>query len=118
MIGFSMMVVIVTGGLNLAVGAIGVCAAMSCGWLIEARGPAAGRWPSSAGAGPRRGPRLRQRLRRGATGLHSFIITLASMSIFFGVMIFLTRAAVLPGFAADLLRLRPQPRCSALSRRS
>lgn len=38
MIGFSMMVVIVTGGLNLAVGAIGVCAAMVFGWLIERAG--------------------------------------------------------------------------------
>src|ERR1700721_553036 len=35
MIGFSMMVVIVTGGLNLSVGAIGVCSAMTCGWLLE-----------------------------------------------------------------------------------
>src|ERR1700761_2018645 len=35
MIGFSMMVVIVTGGLNLSVGAIGVCAAMTMGWLLE-----------------------------------------------------------------------------------
>ena len=35
MIGFSMMVVIVTGGLNLSVGAIGVCAAMAMGWLLE-----------------------------------------------------------------------------------
>ena len=35
MIGFAMMTVIVTGGLNLAVGAIGVCAAMGFGWLVE-----------------------------------------------------------------------------------
>ena len=35
MIGFAMMVVIVTGGLNLAVGAIGVCAAMAGGWLMQ-----------------------------------------------------------------------------------
>ena len=35
MIGFSMMVVIVTGGLNLSVGAIGVCAAMVFGWLSQ-----------------------------------------------------------------------------------
>ena len=37
MIGFSMMVVIVTGGLNLSVGAIGVCSAMTFGWLSERR---------------------------------------------------------------------------------
>src|SRR5580692_5437787 len=38
MIGFSMMVVIVTGGLNLSVGAIGVCVAMAMGWLLEQAG--------------------------------------------------------------------------------
>lgn len=38
MIGFAMMVVIVTGGLNLAVGAIGVCGAMFCGFLIQVLG--------------------------------------------------------------------------------
>ena len=38
MIGFSMMVVIVTGGLNLSVGAIGVCAAMAMGWLLQRAG--------------------------------------------------------------------------------
>ncbi|AYM59341.1 hypothetical protein [Agrobacterium fabrum] len=38
MIGLSMMAVIVTGGLNLAVGAIGVSAAMACGYLIEVLG--------------------------------------------------------------------------------
>jgi ribose transport system permease protein len=91
MISFSMMVVIVTGGLNLAVGAIGVCAAMFCGWLIEGAGLP---WPIAivlalglgAGLGFVNGFVVVR------TGLHSFIITLASMSIFFGVMIFLTRA--------------------------
>ncbi|MER9064888.1 hypothetical protein NKI16_33600, partial [Mesorhizobium sp. M0698] len=38
MIGLAMMVVVMTGGLNLAVGAIGVCAAMTCGYLIEVVG--------------------------------------------------------------------------------
>ena len=37
-IGFSMMVVIVTGGLNLSVGSIGVSAVMFGGWLIEGMG--------------------------------------------------------------------------------
>jgi ribose transport system permease protein len=91
MISFSMMVVIVTGGLNLAVGAIGVCAAMFCGWMIEGAGLP---WPIAialalglgAGLGFVNGFVVVR------TGLHSFIITLASMSIFFGVMIFLTRA--------------------------
>ncbi len=51
MIGFSMMAVIVTGGLNLSVGAIGVCAAMAFGWLIERAGlPLAARHPRRARA--------------------------------------------------------------------
>jgi ribose transport system permease protein len=91
MIGLSMMAVIVTGGLNLAVGAMGVSAAMACGFLIEVLGMP---WPLAllgglalgAGLGFINGYMVVR------TGLHSFIITLATMSIFFGVMIFLTRA--------------------------
>ena len=103
MIGLSMMTVIVTGGLNLAVGAIGVSAAMTFGWLIEGVGLP---WPLAfvgacafgAGLGFINGYAVVR------TGLHSFIITLATMSIFFGVMVFLTRAeafrAIPPAFTA------------------
>lgn len=91
MIGLSMMTVIVTGGLSLAVGAIGVCAAMLCGYAIEVLQL---HWTVSlicamalgAGLGFINGFAVVR------TGLHSFIITLATMSIFFGTMIFLTRA--------------------------
>jgi ribose transport system permease protein len=91
MIGLSMMVVIVTGGLNLAVGAIGVSAAMFAGWLIEAPGLP---WPLALLGGLAMGAALGwvNGWTVVRTGLHSFIITLATMSIFFGVMIFLTRA--------------------------
>jgi ribose transport system permease protein len=91
MIGYSMMVVIVTGGLNLSVGAIGVCAAMAAGFLFERLG-----LPLSLGliGGLAFGALL------GAvngvlivrSGLHSFIITLAMMSVYFGFMVFLTHA--------------------------
>jgi len=99
MIGFSMMVVIVTGGLNLAVGAIGVAAAMAGGALMQALGWP---WPLAVAGGLAVGAAL------GAlngvlivrSGLHSFIITLATMSIFFGVMIFLTRAESYRGISA------------------
>lgn len=99
MIGFSMMVVIVTGGLNLAVGAIGVGAAMSGGLLMEVFGWP---WPLAVAGGLAVGAAL------GAingvmivrSGLHSFIITLATMSIFFGVMIFLTQAQSYRGISA------------------
>jgi ribose transport system permease protein len=91
MIGFSMLVVIVTGGLNLAVGAIGVSSVMFCGWLIEIVGaplPLAllGGLAMGAALGWLNGAIITR------TGIHSFIITLATMSIFFGMMIFLTRA--------------------------
>jgi ribose transport system permease protein len=108
MISFSMMVVIVTGGLNLAVGAIGVCAAMFCGWLLEGAGLP---WPLAIvlalGMGALLGFVNGFVVVR--TGLHSFIITLASMSIFFGVMIFLTRAQsfrALPPVFSDFGRSR------------
>lgn len=91
MIGLSMMSVIVTGGLNLAVGAMGVSAAMLCGWMIEGLGVP---WPLALMGGLAFGAALG--FVNGwtvvRTGLHSFIITLATMSIFFGAMIFLTRA--------------------------
>lgn len=91
MIGLSMMTVIVTGGLNLAVGAMGVSVAMACGWMIEVLGLP---WPiavlGAIAVGAALGFINGWTVVR--TGLHSFIITLATMSIFFGVMIFLTRA--------------------------
>lgn len=108
MIGLSMMVVIVTGGLNLAVGAIGVCAAMACGWLIQDAGLP---WPLAILGGLALGAALG--FVNGWTvvrsGLHSFIITLASMSIFFGLMIFLSRGESyreLPAVFSSFGRLR------------
>ena len=108
MIGFAMMTVIVTGGLNLAVGAIGVCAAMSSGWLIEGAGLP---WPVAILGGIAMGAALG--FVNGwavvKSGLHSFIITLATMSIFFGIMVFLTRAQsfrALPPVFADFGRLK------------
>ena len=101
MIGFSMMVVIVTGGLNLSVGAIGVCSAAMFGWLLERAGFPV---PLAVGAALALGGAL------GAvngvlivrSGLHSFIITLATMSIFFGMMIFLTRAEAFRNLPAEV----------------
>ena len=101
MIGFSMMVVIVTGGLNLSVGAIGACAAMTFGWLIEGAGlpwplAVAGGLALAAGLGLINGFVITR------SGLHSFIITLASMSVFFGVMLFLTRAQSFRAFPLEI----------------
>lgn len=90
-IGFSMMVVIVSGGLNLSVGSIGVCVAMAGGWLMQVAGlhwffSVTGALVLGASIGAINGVVIVK------SGLHSFIITLATMSIFFGVMIFLTQA--------------------------
>lgn len=91
LIGFSMMVVIVSGGLNLAVGAIGVCAVMAGGYAMERLGFS---WPLGLAVcllvGGALGAVNGEAIVR--SGVHSFIITLATMSIFFGGMVFLTRA--------------------------
>ena len=91
MIGLAMMVVILTGGLNLSLGALGVSAAMFGGWCMESMGI-----PISI--------TIILVLAFGSflgwingfvtvrTGVHSFIVTLATMSIYFGFMTLLTEA--------------------------
>jgi ribose transport system permease protein len=96
MIGLAMMAVIVTGGLDLSVGAIGVCAAMAFGWLVQMLGlPIYLSVPLAVLFGGGLG--FVNGFVVVTSGVHSFIITLASMSIFFGVMIFLTKAAAFNG---------------------
>jgi ribose transport system permease protein len=116
MIGLAMMAVIVTGGLDLSVGAIGVCAAMVFGWLCERLGlPLAISIPGAILFGALLGAINGTTVVR--SGVHSFIITLASMSIFFGVMIFLTKAEAfrgLPPEVAALGRLKLGGKVSAL----
>ncbi len=91
MIGLAMMAVIVTGGLDLSVGAIGVCAAMAFGWLAQSLGvPLPLALPLAILFGASLGFINGYAVVR--SGVHSFIITLASMSIFFGIMIFLSQA--------------------------
>ena len=91
LVGLAMMTVIVTGGLDLSIGAVGVCAAMAAGWLMQVAGIAAG---VAVAGGLLVGALLG--LLNGVlivrTRMHSFVVTLATMSIFFGSMIVLTRA--------------------------
>ncbi|MEZ5666582.1 MAG: ABC transporter permease [Alphaproteobacteria bacterium] len=90
-IGFSMMVVLVTGGLNLAVGAIGVGAAMFAGFLMEVVGlPILPALALTLAFGALLG--AVNGLAMVLTGVHSFVITLATMSIYFGAMTVLTKA--------------------------
>lgn len=107
-IGFSMMVVLVTGGLNLAAGAIGVCAVMVGGWAMQVAG--LGVLPSAliavafgAALGATNG------LLTVAMRVHSFVVTLATMSLFFGAMIIATGAEAfnaLPAAFTGLAKLR------------
>jgi ribose transport system permease protein len=104
MIGLAMMAVIVTGGLDLSVGAIGVCAAMVFGWLCERIGlPLVVSIPGALLFGALLGAINGTTVVR--SGVHSFIITLASMSIFFGVMIFLTKAEAFRGLPPEVAAL-------------
>ena len=92
-IAFSTMVVLATGGMNLAIGSIGVCSVMLVGYLMQALGLPV---PLALAAGLLLGALLG--FANGAaivlTGLNSFIITLASASLFMGGMLILTKAAI------------------------
>ncbi|MEM8552630.1 MAG: ABC transporter permease [Pseudomonadota bacterium] len=107
-IGFSMMVVLVTGGLNLAVGAIGVCAVMVGGYAIQVLGvPIVVAAAAALAAGAALG--LLNGVLTVVMRVHSFVVTLATMSLFFGAMIVLTKAQAfnaLPGEFVSLAKIR------------
>ncbi|MDW6024877.1 ABC transporter permease [Mesorhizobium sp. BAC0120] len=90
-IGFAQMVVLATGGMNLAVGSIGVCAVMSTGYLLQDVGlpipiGLAGGLVLGGVLGALNGIAIVR------TGVNAFIITLASASLFLGAMLILTKA--------------------------
>lgn len=90
-IGFSQMVVLATGGMNLAVGSIGVCAVMATGFLLQNLGlpiplALAGGLLLGAALGWLNGFAIVR------TGVNAFVITLASASLFLGAMLILTKA--------------------------
>ena len=109
LVGLSQMVVLGVGGLNLSVGAIGACVAMAAGYLLESVGlptplALAGAFALGAVLGALNGV-LVLRLR-----LHSFVVTLATASVFGGTMLVLTRAEAfrnLPAGVADFGRTEP-----------
>jgi len=100
-LGYSMMVVLAVGGMNLAVGSIGICSAMVTAGM-QAGGVL---MPISVILGLASGAAL------GAvngvivvrTGLSSFMVTLATMSIFFGVMLLLSGAEAIRSLDADFI---------------
>lgn len=95
-VGFAQMVVLATGGMNLSVGAIGVCAVMMSGFLMQVLGlpiPAAivGTLVFGAALGWLNGFAIVK------TGVNSFIVTLASASLFSGGMLIFTKGVPLNG---------------------
>jgi ribose transport system permease protein len=91
-VGFSQMAALATGGINLSVGAIGVCSLMTMGYLLQVAGapiPIAILGGLALGA-------LQGWINGFAivrSGVNSFIVTLATASLFAGGMLIVTRAA-------------------------
>ena len=100
-VGFAQMVVLATGGMNLSVGAIGVCAVMVAGYLLQVIGlplPIAIIVTLAAGGvlGWLNGFAIAR------TGVNSFVVTLASASLFSGGMLILTKGVPLNGLPPAL----------------
>jgi ribose transport system permease protein len=93
-IGFSQMVVLAIGGMNLSVGSIGVCAVMLGGFLMQSLGlpvPLAlvGALALGGALGWANGLVITR------TGVNSFIVTLASANLYSGAMLIATKAVPL-----------------------
>ena len=100
-VGFAQMVVLATGGMNLSVGAIGVCTVMVTGYLLQVIGvplPIAIILTLAAGGalGWLNGFAIAR------TGVNSFVVTLASASLFSGGMLILTKGVPLNGLPPAL----------------
>ena len=89
-LGYSMMVVLAVGGMNLAVGSIGVCVAMATAGMQAADVPLLVSVMAGLAVGALLGGINGIVVVR--TGLSSFVITLATMSIYFGAMLLLSGA--------------------------
>lgn len=90
-IGYSTMVVLATGGMNLAIGSIGVCAMMFTGYLLQSLGlPIPLAFAGGLALGALLGFANGFAIVR--SGVNSFIITLASASLFLGGMLILSKA--------------------------
>jgi ribose transport system permease protein len=107
-VGFSTMVVLATGGMNLAIGSIGVCAVMFAGYLIQDVGvPAPLAMLAALALGAASG--WANGVAIVVTGANAFVVTLASASLFFGAMLITTHGTPFEGMPpglADFGRMR------------
>jgi ribose transport system permease protein len=95
-VGFAQMVVLATGGMNLSVGAIGVCSVMLAGYCLQVLGlpiPLAivATLAFGGGLGGLNGIAITR------TGVNSFVVTLATASLFSGGMLILSHGLPLNG---------------------
>lgn len=100
-VGFAQMVVLATGGMNLSVGAIGVCSVMMTGYLLQIVGlpiPVALLLTLVLGGalGWVNGFAITR------TGVNSFVVTLATASLFMGGMLIFSQGVPLNGLPPAL----------------
>jgi ribose transport system permease protein len=100
-VGFAQMVVLATGGMNLSVGAIGVCSVMLAGYFLQVLGlpiPVAIAATLACGGalGCLNGVAITK------TGVNSFVVTLATASLFSGGMLILSHGAPLNGLPHEM----------------
>lgn len=95
-VGFSQMVVLATGGMNLAVGSIGVCSVMFAGYLMQDLGvPVPIAFLLAVALGGLLGWLNGFTIVR--SGVNAFIVTLASANLYSGAMLILTKAQPING---------------------
>jgi ribose transport system permease protein len=100
-VGFAQMVVLATGGMNLSVGAIGVCAVMMTGYLLQIVGlPIIVALPLVLVFGGVLGWLNGFAITR--TGVNSFVVTLATASLFMGGMLIFSQGVPLNGLPPEL----------------
>ena len=100
-IGFAQMAALATGGMNLSVGSIGVCAVMTGGYLMQTLAlpvPVAivGALALGAALGSLNGFVIAR------SGVSAFIITLASANLYSGAMLILTKAIPLNSLPTEV----------------
>ena len=100
-VGFAQMVVLATGGMNLSVGAIGVCSVMLAGYFLQVLGlPIPLAIAATVSFGGVLGWLNGMVITR--TGVNSFVVTLATASLFSGGMLILSHGAPLNGLPPEI----------------